>query len=66
MRDWTGTCQRCGKEGRSYIMSMFNEDLICMDCKKKETKQPGYEEARRAEHEAVKSGNYNFKGIDFG
>lgn len=57
-------CDRCGGSldgGR--IMSMFNEDCICMDCKRKETERPDYAKARDAEHEAVKSGNMNFKGI---
>lgn len=57
-------CDRCGGSldgGR--IMSMFNEDCICMECKRKETEHPDYAKARDAEHEAVKSGNRNFKGI---
>jgi hypothetical protein len=45
------------------IMSMFNEDCICMDCKDKETKDKDYEKARNREFEEVKKGNYNFKGI---
>ena len=57
-------CDRCGgslKPGR--IMSMFNEDCICMDCKDKERKDIRYKEARDAEAEEVRKGNYNFKGI---
>ncbi len=57
-------CDRCGgnlKSGR--IMSMFNEDCICMDCKDKERKDTRYKEARDAEAEEVRKGNYNFKGI---
>lgn len=59
-------CDRCGgslKWGR--IMSMFNEDCICMDCMQKEKEHQDYARARIAEQEAVKSGNYNFKGIGF-
>lgn len=56
-------CQRCHKQTNVSIMSMFNTDVICMDCKKKETKDPRYEEARRVEAEQVRRGNYNFKGI---
>lgn len=58
------TCDRCGgslKDGR--IMSMYNEDCICLSCKDKEIKQSDYKEAVEAEHEEIKKGNYNFKGI---
>ena len=59
-------CDRCGSSLNSgRIMSMFNEDVICMECKDKETKHPKYEAATRADIEAIKSGNRNFKGIGF-
>lgn len=57
-------CDRCGgslEKGR--IMSMFNEDCICMECKDRETKDKDYERARDREIEEVRKGNYNFKGI---
>lgn len=57
-------CDRCGgslADGR--IMSMYNEQCICLKCKEKETKRPDYKEAQNAEIEQVKKGNYNFKGI---
>jgi hypothetical protein len=38
-------CQRCGKDTSCKIMSMFNTQMICMECKDKETKQPGYKQA---------------------
>ena len=60
---WNGKCHRCGKETRCHTMSMFNEDLICMDCKSAERREPKFEEARTAENDAIRSGNYNFKGI---
>ncbi|WP_373898838.1 gamma-glutamylcyclotransferase [Haloimpatiens sp. FM7315] len=56
------TCDRCGgslKSGR--IMSMYNEECICMVCKDKEREQSDYKEAVEAEHEQIKKGNY--KGI---
>jgi|BioPla2DNA2_1021312.scaffolds.fasta_scaffold07169_11 hypothetical protein len=59
-------CDRCGKDlqdGR--IMSMFNEDCICMKCKDEETKHKDYNKARDREIEEVRKGNYNFKGIGF-
>lgn len=59
-------CDRCGKDlqdGR--IMSMFNEDCICMKCKDEETKHKDYNKARDREIEEVRKGNYYFKGIGF-
>lgn len=58
------TCDRCGgslKGGR--IMSMYNEECLCLDCKEKETKQSDYNEAVEADHEEIRKGNYNYKGI---
>lgn len=54
MRNWNGYCQKCGKKTNSYIMSMFNEKLICMDCCSKEEKRDDYEEARQADIDAIK------------
>jgi hypothetical protein len=57
-------CDRCccNLEG-GRIMSMFNEDCLCMSCKEKETKSPEYKKAVEADQEEIKKGNYNFKGI---
>ena len=57
-------CDRCHKElkdGRT--MSMFNEDCICMECARAEIKEEGYKQARDADHEEIRKGNYNYKGI---
>lgn len=57
-------CDRCGKDLKAgRIMSMFNEDCICLDCKDKETQDKDYKEARDKETEEVRKGNYNYKGI---
>ena len=57
------TCDRCGGSlAGGRIMSMFNEDCLCMSCKEKETKEPDYDKAVKADHEEIKKGNYNFKG----
>ena len=57
-------CDGCGMDINSCrIMSMFNQECICMVCKEKETKDPRYKKARDREHEEVKKGNYNFKGL---
>lgn len=57
-------CDRCGgslKDGR--IMSMYNEDCICLRCKEKEKKCSDYKEVVEAEYEEVKKGNHNYRGI---
>lgn len=57
-------CDRCGKEltdGR--IMSMYNEDCICMECKRKETERADYKAAREADEKAIKSRDFNYPGI---
>lgn len=60
-------CDRCEKDLKNgRIMSMFNEDCICMECSDKEKLDEDYELARRAESEEIKRGNYNFKGIKSG
>ncbi len=56
-------CKRCGRKDRVLIMSMFNTDMICTDCKEKEEKHPDYEKARQADVGAIKECNYNSKGI---
>ncbi len=41
-------CDRCGKDlSGGRIMSMYNEDCICMECKEKETMRPDYKEVSR-------------------
>ena len=60
------TCDRCGGSldgGR--IMSMYNNDCICMECKRKEMRRDDYRDALEADRAAVKRGDYNFKGIGF-
>lgn len=56
-------CDRCKKEMNSFIMSMFNEELICLDCKEKEKNHPCYQTACEAERKEILNGNYNYKGI---
>lgn len=56
-------CDRCGEPTNGVTtMSMFNEDVICMSCKEKEKKDPEYKAASRAELDAVKRGERNYKG----
>lgn len=57
-------CDRCNKPlDGTRIMSMFNEDVLCLDCKCEERKFSNYEEARTARLAAAKTGNRNFKRI---
>ena len=58
------TCDRCGGSlSGGRIMSMFNTDVICMDCKEKERNRSDYRQAADAERAAVISGNRNFADI---
>ncbi len=57
-------CDRCGGSLRGgRIMSMYNNDCICMECKKAEQKREDYRKAVEADVEQIKNGNYNFVGI---
>lgn len=56
-------CQRCGKQGCAVTMSIFDTEMICLECEKKEKKHPEYEKAKSAELKEVQRGNYNFRGI---
>ncbi|QNO13339.1 gamma-glutamylcyclotransferase [Alkalicella caledoniensis] len=57
-------CDRCkGSLKGGRIMSMFSEDVLCMSCKDKETKDPEYKKAVEADNEEIKKGNFNYKGI---
>jgi len=56
-------CQRCGKETNVHIMSMFNTQDICLDCSDAEQNDPRYKQAQEADEAAIRSGNFNFKGI---
>lgn len=38
-------CQECGEETIATVMSMHSKAMICMGCKDKEKKQPGYKAA---------------------
>ena len=65
--DWfftQNTCDRCGGSlSGGRFMSMVKTDCLCLACKEKETTQEGYGEAVEAERQAIRRGNFNFKGI---
>ena len=59
-------CQRCKAitEGQYYlVMSYFNQQMICEQCERDEQANPYYKKARQAELDAIKAGNYGFRGI---
>lgn len=59
-------CDRCyGSLSGGRIMSMFNEDCICMDCSERERQDPKYKAAVDADIAEIRKGNYNFKGIGY-
>ncbi len=58
-------CDRCGKPLTGRIMSMFNTDVICQECKEKERQHPDYKKAQDADNAEIKKGNYNFQGIGY-
>ena len=58
-----GDCDRCKKKRAEFKGSMFNTDMLCMECLEIEQKHPDYEKAKQIEHEEVVKGNYNFEGI---
>ena len=54
-------CERCGKPTNGITtMSWFNDDVICVPCQEEEKNDPDYEDARKAEAEAIKRGDNNF------
>jgi len=56
-------CDRCAEPTNGVTtMSMFNEDVICMNCKQEEKNDPEYQAAVDAEHEEIRKGNTNYKG----
>jgi hypothetical protein len=62
----SNVCNRCQEEirkGQATTMSYFNEDTICMECKKQERAHPDFKRAQAAEHDEVRSGNHNFPGV---
>ena len=57
------TCDRCGRTDQATIMSLFNCDVICLDCKADEKLAPGYAGAADEERRAVMAGVRNYPGV---
>ena len=56
-------CDRCHKHCSGTIMSKYNTDELCMQCKGDERTLPTYAAANAAEIAAVRQGDYNFAGV---
>ncbi len=56
-------CQRCEQQDVAYVTSRFNTDRICLKCEKKEKAHPDYRMAVKAEEDAIRSGDFNYRGI---
>ena len=60
---YRSNCDRCGQHtGGTTTMSIFNQDVICMDCKEEEKSDPEYRAAVKAEMDAVRKGVQNYPG----
>ncbi len=56
-------CDRCGDKTTNFTMSWFNTEWLCPLCDRAELQHPKIHEAKQAELDAVRSGDYNFPGI---
>lgn len=59
-------CDRCGAPFGSKIMSKFNQDALCVDCKEDERLAPGFASADAAELAAVRAGVADYPGVGLG
>ncbi len=57
------SCERCLNPSNISRMSIFNTQMICLDCQTKEEAHPDYDNAKKEELDAVRNGNYNFPGV---
>jgi hypothetical protein len=55
--------QSLWQETSVHIMSMFNTEEICMDCKALEEMHPDYKDAVETDEKAIRRGDFNFPGI---
>ena len=58
-------CDRCEQPpiNSTTILSKFNTQVICIPCKEKEKEHTDYEDACKAEKQAIDNGDLNFPGI---
>ena len=55
-------CDRCHQPTLGTIMSVFNVERLCLDCKEAEKLHPEYAQAAAAHDAAVKNGDFLFRG----
>ena len=59
-------CDRCKKPlNGCRIQSMYNDNVICLECQEKEAQRSDYQDAVQADRDAIKRGDYNFPGIGY-
>ena len=59
-------CDRCNMPTNGVtIMSMYNQDIICENCKNEEKLRDDYKIASEIDNMEIRKGNYNFKGIGY-
>ncbi len=56
-------CARCGNDLSVSLMSRFNTDVLCMNCEALEREHPAFAAAEETELLAVRSADYNFRGV---
>lgn len=63
-RSWpTFACARCGATNTASIVSKYNLDEICIECKHDERRLPSYAHADAEEVASVRAGHLNFPGV---
>jgi hypothetical protein len=55
--------RKSGKKSGINVMSMFNTEEICMDCKALEKMRPDYKDAVETDSQAIRRGDCNFPGM---
>ena len=56
-------CERCGGESSEFLVSLFNSEVICKECTKKEQSHKEYKRAVKTQLKHLKQGDLSFKGI---
>lgn len=56
-------CRRCNTPADNRMMSFFNRDMLCLECKDDEVGAPNFRLAHLVESGAVIAGNPHFEGI---
>lgn len=57
------TCDRCKEKTNYTLLSTFNREQVCSECKEDESRAPGYDHAIATKLEHLRNGNYSFTGV---